>query len=825
MANTKNNVQPQVVTTTTTVSNRRGRRRRRRANRIPPATTTTVRRTKVTKSSARPRRRRNNRVSNFNQQGSSIFKQKITATLGTVGSNQGDKIELEMAALLNPALTKDSTGANGYGPLQMYAANYNMWRVDNILIKLTPLVGASAVSGTAVRVSLNNAATPGSPSWSALGARKHKDTSPGKPMTMRIPGSALAGPKDGWFLTNTKSEAHMCIGGSIEIHTLGQTMSTYQAKVFTGPLFLCEMTAVWLFKNYNPTPGMLNLVKTDALEQPEQIKIHSKPGEPILISVPAASSFARVAGGINVAADAPPSEIIWQICDTTVDLLKGALPAPFAWLFQAGWWFVKRIANKKKTGESIPGEPDPNEVTFQVFQSISDAQNNIPCIATSEAASTNINITGLEITQITPGNLGQPQESFLSLRKIPDITLDQIEITSHPLLGQPAYNGHIFTQVPNSCFVAQRAVGTPLSKVYSYIAWHLNNPVFTQNGNEINPAQISSNPYPILHKDGSNFREIGTVFAAGYAPIGQTPDYNWTTVLWRSNVTEQVKIRGQTGTTDRFVFVQPTQSQNTSSPPTTVYNVTLTNQMSMPERRVPLVAGEWYLSSFVTYRGAVEFTNYGVPFYHSLQNPTTATSQYDIGRPVFEVGAAMQTSMPLILQPPSTQTAPALTSSELTQLRLLLAPRADYPPSEYDNMDMPPLEGEEEEIQGAVGDTESSLDTGNWVEFGYRKRPPTPFSPIGEEEEDEEESDLDDDDYAEPPVVIKNLLTPEAKDLYGHLRQKGLSHEQATNAAQAAFPHIALEAWDATYHNAMVDGLSPPTARDCAWKAVSDFLS
>ncbi|EBP8408302.1 hypothetical protein AGR11_24885, partial [Salmonella enterica subsp. enterica] len=192
-----------------------------------------------------------------------MFKQKITATLGTVGSNQGDKIELEMAALLNPALTKDSTGANGYGPLQMYAANYNMWRVENILIKLTPLVGASAVSGTAVRVSLNNAATPGSPSWSALGARKHKDTSPGKPMTMRIPGSALAGPKDGWFLTNTKSEAHMCIGGSIEIHTLGQTMSTYQAKVFTGPLFLCEMTAVWLFKNYNPTPGMLNLVKTD----------------------------------------------------------------------------------------------------------------------------------------------------------------------------------------------------------------------------------------------------------------------------------------------------------------------------------------------------------------------------------------------------------------------------------------------------------------------------------------------------------------------------------------------------------------------------------
>lgn len=821
MANTKNNVQPQVVTTTTTVSNRRGRRRRRRANRIPPTTTTTVRRTKITKPPSRPRRRRNNRPGNFNQQGGSIFRQKITATLGTVGSNQGDKIELEMAALLNPALTKDSTGANGYGPLQMYAANYNMWRVDNILIKLTPLVGASAVSGTAVRVSLNNAATPGSPSWSALGARKHKDTSPGKPMTMRIPGSALAGPKDGWFLTNTKSEAHMCIGGSIEIHTLGQTMSTYQAKVFTGPLFLCEMTAVWLFKNYNPTPGMMNLVKTEALEQPEQIKIHSKPGEPILISVPAASSFARVAGGINVAADAPPSEIIWQICDTTVDLLKGALPVPFAWLFQAGWWFVKRIANKKKTGESIPGEPDPNEVTFQVFQSISDAQNNVPCIATSEAASTNVNITGLEITQITPGNLGQPQESLLSLRKIPDYTLDPIKITSEPQLGQSAFYGHILTSVPTNAFVAQKAVGQPKSKVYSYVAWHLNHPVFTQNGVEVNPAQLSSNPYPMLFKNNRTYEEIGTVFAAGYAPIGLPTAYHWTTVLWRANVTKQLTIQGSTSATDRFLFVQPTQSQNSTNLPTTVYTVTLTNQIQMPARNIPITQGEWYLSSFVAFGGQIEFTNYGVPFYYSTTNPTSASSTYEVGRPAFDVGAAMQSSMALTLSPPAEGTT-ALTMREVEQLRQLIAPINDYSLSEYDNM--PPLEGEDDEEQGAAGDAESQRDVKNWVEFGYMKRPPTPFSPIEEEEEDVE-SDLDDDDYAEPPVVIKNLLTPEAKDLYGHLRQKGLSHEQATNAAQAAFPHIALEAWDAAYHNAMADGLSPPTARDCAWKAVSDFLS
>lgn len=824
MANNQKNVQPQVVTTTTTVSNRRGRRRRRRVNRTSQSGTTTVRKVTTTRQPGRPRRRRRNRFGAPNQPGSSIFKQRITATLGTIGSNQGDKIEMEMAALLNPALTKESTGSNQYGPLQMYAANYNLWRANSIVIKLTPLVGSSAVSGTAVRTSLNLAATPGSPSWSALGARRHKDTSPGKPMVMRIPGSALAGPKEGWFLTNTKHDPQMCIGGSIEVHTLGKTMSTYQATEFTGPLFLCEMTAEWWFKNYNPEPGMMNLVKTDIQEQPQQVKINSKPGEPITISVPPNSMLARTTGGPNIAADATPSEIIWSICDTTMDVVTGALPAPFEWLFRAGWWFVKRIANRKTAVDSTPGEPNAGEVTFQVFQSLSDARNDVPCIATSTAQSTNTEITGWHIVQVTPGNVGSPQATMMMSRSA-DFTLDDIKIISEPLLGQSAFYGHIFTQLPNACFVAQRAVGTPKNKVYSYSAWHLNNPRFYQNGNEVNPAQLSSNPYPMLKKEGNQYTEIGTVFAAGYATIGTTPDYNWTTVLWRANTTGNVTIQGTSNRTDRFVFVQPTQSPNNLNLPTTTYTVALTDQMSMPARQIPIAAGEWYLSAFVAYRGRSEFVNYGVPFYFSTTDPPSTTSSYDIGRPVFNVGAAMQTSMPLTLTPPSASSVPSLTNFEVEQLRSLLNPGdlLPPPPSEYNNLEMPPLEGEEEE-PGAVGGAELQRDIKNWVEFGHRKRPPTPFSPIEEEEEEDEESDLDDDDYAEVPSFVKNLLTSEAKKLLDDLKKMGLDHEKAMKAAQGAYPHPAVERWEAAYHNALVDGLSPPSARDCAWGEISDYL-
>lgn len=317
MANNQKNVQPKVVTTTTTTTSRRRGRRRRRTPRAATVSKTTVRKVASIGQSRRPPRRRFNRPGSSTQPSGSNFRQKITATLGTVGANQGEQIELETSVLINPALMKETTGSNVYGPLQMYASNYSLWRVRDMVIKLTPLVGGSAVSGTAVRTSLNLSGQPGSPSWSALGARFHRDTNPGRPLTMRIPGNKILGPKEGWFLCNTKNDPQMCTGGSIEIHTYGKTMSTYQNDPFKGPLFLAELTATWEFKNYNPEPGMLNLVRMKTQEEPQQIKIHSKPNEPIVISVPGDSLMARAAAQAGTPADSTPSEIIWQICDST----------------------------------------------------------------------------------------------------------------------------------------------------------------------------------------------------------------------------------------------------------------------------------------------------------------------------------------------------------------------------------------------------------------------------------------------------------------------------------------------------------------------------
>lgn len=830
MANNQKNVQPNVVTTTTTTTRRRGGRRRRRTPRTSQAGTTTVRKVTINRQPRRLPRRRRTRPGNPPKPSNSMYSQKITATLGSVGANKGNGIELEMSALINPALMKETTGSNQFGPLQIAASTYNFWRLQFMDIKLTPLVGASAVSGTMVRTSLNLAAQPGSPSWSALGARKHKDTNPGKPVTFRIRGNEIMGPKEGWFCCNTKNDPQMCLGGSIEIHTLGKTMSTYKSEPFDGPLFLAEVTALWQFKNYNPQPGMLNLVKAETTEPEGSVKINATPGEPITISVPNDSTFARTVAqaDLGVAADASPSEIIWQVCDTTVDVVEGILPPPFQWLIKAGWWFLKRIANKKKTGAHVPGQPDANEVTFQLYQSMSDAMNDVPCLATGPAKSTNILTAGWSITQVTPGNVGQAQDTGPAVRSMP-LTLDSIEITSSPEMGRSALLGHTYDADPPYCIAVQEAAEAQ-RKVYTFSVWRLNKPNFVQNGQFIDPTQLQSHPYPILAKEGGNFTQIGRVYAAGYAKIRDTkPILHWTTVLWRADVTKNIRMVGPSTNSNQFFFVQPKVSKQETRFPATTYTITSTDRQSFGgghEQTEEIVAGDWYLSAFVACQigdtKAPEFTNYGVPFYLGrglYNNPISCEPRPD----AFKVGAVMQTTMPLVLEPPA-PTATALTTAEVYQLRQLLAPKTNYPPSEYDNLEIPPLEGEEEEEQGAVGGDELQRDIKNWVEFGHRKRPPTPFSPVEEEEEEEEESDLDEDDYAEVPSFVKNLLTPEAKKLLDDLKKMGLDHDKAVKAAQGAYPHPAVEKWEAAYHNALVDGLSPPSARDCAWGEISDYL-
>ncbi|UKG18743.1 capsid protein [Marmot astrovirus] len=333
--------------------------------------------------------------------------QTVTATLGTIGANQGNKVELEMASLLNPALVKEQSGSNAFGPIQALAAQFGLWRCVQAHLKFTPLVGSSAVSGTAVRASLNLTSTPGSTSWSGLGARVHKDINVGSSGVFHLERKQLAGPRESWWLTNTNDDKTQSLGPTIEVHSLGKTVSTYQNSDYQGSLFLVELRATWEFANYLTQPALATLVKEEAPAGTVTVDA-ATPGNPITITVndPAtAARLARVApASTHARAAGDVGETILQVVDTSVSVASGVLPPPFGWLLAGGWWFVKRLAGVARAGTA----------SFVVYASAEDAAANRPCIA--DGSSTEQRLPGVvHFNQINTPNTGTSSVPSTSL--------------------------------------------------------------------------------------------------------------------------------------------------------------------------------------------------------------------------------------------------------------------------------------------------------------------------------------------------------------------------------------------------------------------------
>nr|WOK58339.1 MAG: ORF2 protein [Jingmen rodent astrovirus 3] len=310
--------------------------------------------------------------------------QRSTIALGQVKTNTSGGVEVELTVPINPLLMRESSGPNTVGPIQMLASSYALWKLRWVKVFLKPLVGGSAVSGTIVRVSLNQSGEPGQNNWSGLGARRHVDVTPGRHGTFTLEARDIPGMRQGWFDTNPNGGMGKAIGGTLEVHTYGATVSTYQAKPFTGPLFLVEVMCHWDFANFQSQPGLLQMeVGTQTSEQSENEKatVDAKAGGPIDILVDENSKLGIATGrepvALNRAGGEQTGNTIWMIVDSAVSASTAIFPVPFSWLAQAGWWFVKRIFGAPVSSGG------KNLVRLRVFQNFEDAQNNRPCIATA----------------------------------------------------------------------------------------------------------------------------------------------------------------------------------------------------------------------------------------------------------------------------------------------------------------------------------------------------------------------------------------------------------------------------------------------------------
>nr|UZH25329.1 ORF2 [Mamastrovirus 3] len=317
--------------------------------------------------------------------GSRVVFQKITTTLGTVGSNGSDQIECEMTCLLNPSTMKEATGSNTYGPVQIYASTYALFSIRSLSLSLNLWLGIVlsqelllAHPGTQQATHLKHLGQPwglGSiltlPQGVKGGSSLHPGISKGQKMAGIRP---IHKGTQRWRLQERLKFIHL------ERPEAPTKMRPLKAAFSLWNLRWCGRSRI---TNNSRACSILWKVKTLGTRL-----------YPLMIMGKGFSQHLQLSRMARAAANST-SKTIWVVTDTVINAVALAIPPPFSWLVRGGWWIVKRAANAPVRN---------GEITFDIYSSISDARSDSPCISTQTGA--NIPIGGLHFQQITPGNVG-----------------------------------------------------------------------------------------------------------------------------------------------------------------------------------------------------------------------------------------------------------------------------------------------------------------------------------------------------------------------------------------------------------------------------------
>lgn len=452
-------------------SPKRARRRRRRGIPFQGPLMPGQRRQYLRPRSSRLRRAIKREIKKEGLEGPRVsVQQRVSSTFGLVGPNSSGNVELELNFFLHPSLAKEANDGTSFGPVQALAAQYALWKLKFLRLIFTPMVGASAVSGTVIRASLNLSQSPGGTNWSGLGTRLHLDIHPGQKTIFHLRGDQIGGPRDGgWWLTDTNEEGSQSAGPIIEVHTLGKTSSTFQDKQWEGPLFIVEGIGMWQFANYQVKPalGMLERRQDKA-----NVTLKADAGQPITMALSEANALTQFMLNAEpevmaVASTSSVGETIFQVVDVGAEIAGVFAPPPFGWLIAGGWWFLKRAFGIGRTGE----------VQFNVYASLADAQNNRPAIAgATSSGSKNVENVDLIVTQMNAPNVGPQPTSSAAVRASVPIPMPLGTFRVHTELFPEEVVSWVSTDVyyPNAYIIGKIHQKTnPNNKYYLKTNWYI----------------------------------------------------------------------------------------------------------------------------------------------------------------------------------------------------------------------------------------------------------------------------------------------------------------------------------------------------------------
>nr|AVM87163.1 capsid protein [Hainan marbled pigmy frog astrovirus 1] len=333
----------------------------------------------------------------------------LTVDLGLVSSSAVDAMAKQLSVLLNPLQMK--TPGQPTTALVTKASLYQQWRLQDVKLHFTPLVGSSAVAGTIVLATLvQDAGATGEVNVNNIYARPHVQLEVGKSKTWTVPQRTLTGPRNGWWMVDPDHDQSITLGAMVEVWTYGETMSTYQATPFKGNLFRVRATVTYGFTSFDPKPDLQTLEKTEP--EMKEMLAHVDADGNAVVEMKSKATGLKAGPMPHHAESNSVSDVIWACSDAVVDTLSTVFPE-WSWLIKGGWWFIKKIAGKELQNwlraNPAYATANDNDDLYYIYQSYDDARTSRPWKPPGHGGTQqqwNGDVSFIQLTPLQAGTIG-----------------------------------------------------------------------------------------------------------------------------------------------------------------------------------------------------------------------------------------------------------------------------------------------------------------------------------------------------------------------------------------------------------------------------------
>nr|QHX93724.1 structural protein [Avian nephritis virus] len=427
-----------------------------------------------------------------------------TVTLGTISGQSDNGLTRQIRLPLNPLLLKSSDGGSTT-PLSIRGSMYEMWKVIRAELIATPLTGGANIVGSVGFMVLTlNGLEATADSIDSIKARKHVQIPLGRLARLRLTARECAGPREGWWLTDTSQSPADSYGPAIDLMIAYATTNLLNTSggasaTFLGTLWQVEIRVTYAFSTYNPKPGLQTMVSQTLAGSNHQVTIQQSATDGSLIMTTTNTDLLSILTPRAVGQRTGKSQTVWAIAGAAVEAAAPLL-GPWGWLLKGGFWLVRKIfgASARDTTSQ-----------YQIYPSIEAAMSDQPIFGQTGTATT-ITLPIVHISEVMNPNPENNDLSNPTARSIPpappvqDLILPLAELTGQS--GVPAvynFDGDTYTAQTNWAGSTLLLTGIPKHK---RVTGNMAN--FGVRDNGISPAATTA-------LEIYDFTDFGVFYGAG----------------------------------------------------------------------------------------------------------------------------------------------------------------------------------------------------------------------------------------------------------------------------------------------------------------------